>query len=248
MSSKIKSKFFALAVLGMALGLFSCSGKQVSDTWEKDPDAAAAVLFEDANNAMHREDYVTSVVLYTRLKDEYPFSPYAIEAELSLADSYYLDQEWLQAVDAYKDFGVQHPRHTAMPYVLFQIGMANLRTYTSVDRPPTAVAEALSYFTRLRDSFTGHEYARKSAEQISICRRLLAEYELYSGDFFFRTENYYAAWLRYMIVLRDYREIEDLVRYAENRSQAAYFLYLKKNSEAKRRVIEGSWHKIIDWF
>jgi outer membrane protein assembly factor BamD len=246
MSSNHKA-LFALCLLLPCLGLAACGGKQAVYTPDSDPDASAAALFEEGNNAMRGGNYVSSVELYTRLKDEYPFSPYAIEAELSLADSYYLDREWLLAADAYKDFEGQHPRHTAIPYVLFQIGMAGLNTYTSVDRPPTAVVEALSYFSRLRDSFAGHEYARKAEEQIRVCRRLLAEYEAYTGDFFFRTGNYYAAWQRYMIILQEYPDIDDLRRYAERRRHMAYFLHVRKNSEEKRRFLENTWHNWLDW-
>jgi outer membrane protein assembly factor BamD len=109
------------------------------------------------------------------------------------------------------------------------------------------VAEALSYFTRLRGSFPGHEYALKAEAQIGKCRRLLAEYEVYSGDFFFRTQNYHAAWLRYMIVLRDYPDIEDMRKYSEKRRHMAYFLYLKNSGESRRRDQENTWHKWLDW-
>jgi outer membrane protein assembly factor BamD len=244
-------KKYALRVLGLGvlLGvmLAACGGRDEIFSPDGASDSDAAALFEEANNAMRKGDYSTSVNLFTQLKEDYPFSAYIIEAELSLADSYYRDGEWLSAVEAYKEFESMHPRHEAMPYVLYQIGMGDLQTYTSVDRPPTLVMEAQSYFIRLRDSFPGHEYALRAALQIKTCRQILAEYEVYTGDFYFRTGNYYAAWLRYVKVVGEYAEIRNLWSYSENRRQLAYFLHMKNSAEAKRRLREGSWRDWFDW-
>ncbi|MDR2051070.1 MAG: outer membrane protein assembly factor BamD [Deltaproteobacteria bacterium] len=236
-------------LLGVLFGfaITACGGEDDIFTPDGAPDITAAALFEEANNAMRKEDYVTSVKLFTRLKEDYPFSSYIIEAELSLADSYYRDGEWLSAVEAYKEFESMHPRHEAMPYVLYQIGMGNLQTYTSVDHPPTLVLEAQSYFTRLRDSFPGHEYALRAVLQIKTCRQILAEYEVYTGDFYFRTGNYYAAWLRYVKVVGEYPEIRNLWSYADNRRHLAYFLHMKDSTEARRRLREDTWHNWFDW-
>lgn len=212
-----------------------------------DPDSSAAWLFERGNDAMRDKNYVLSVKYFTRLKEDYPFSPYAVEAELSLADSYFFDGEWLLAAEAYKEFESMHPRHEAMPYVLYQVGMANLNTYTSVDRPPTLVVEAYSYFRRLVESFPRHEYVSKAELQMYKCRRLMAEYEVYTGDFMFRTGNHMAAWRRYMIVLRDFKDFPDLVDYSEKRRHIAYFLHMRNSNEQMRRDRENTWHNWFKW-
>lgn len=237
---------FCLAAL-LCLLLAGCGGSDDNFVPDPNPDATALLLFEEANVAMQDKNYVKSVELYNKLKEDYPFSPYTIEAELSLADSYYLDEEWLFAIDAYKEFEAMHPRHEAMPYVLYQIGMSNMLTYDSIDRPPTRVAEAQSYFMRLRDTYPGHEYSIKAAEQIKQCRRTLAEYEVYSGDFFFRTQNYHAAWRRYMIVVQNFPEIKDLYDYSEKRRHVSYFMHMRKINEEERRVRENTWHNWFKW-
>ena len=114
-------------------------------------------------------------VSYTHL------SPYAVEAELSLADAYFLNKKYAEAAEAYRDFETLHPRHSAIPYVLYQLGMSLKSTYRSVDQASTEVAEALEYFQRLEQSYPGTEYAEKAHEQIAECRSLLAQREVYIG-------------------------------------------------------------------
>lgn len=242
MLSRINIFFLLLA---LALGAGACSSEIRVEG--DDPESCAAFLFESGNDAMRDENYILSVKYFNRLKEDYPFSPYTVEAELSLADSYFLDQEWLLAAEAYKEFEAMHPRHEAMPYVLYQIGSSNLNTYNSVDRPPTLVAEAHSYFARLVESFPTHEYVSKAEFQMYKCRRIMAEYEVYTGDFMYRTQNYMAAWHRYMLVMDEYQDFPDLVEYAEGRRHIAYFLYMKDTSEQTRRERERTWHNWFNW-
>lgn len=233
----------------VALVLFfmlTLNGCALIDRWfMPEPELNAEELFEAGNDAIRAKDYVRSVEYFTKLKESFPFSPYAVEAELSLADSYYLDEEWLMAAEAYKEFETMHPRHESIPYILYQIGMSNLKTYTSIDRPPTAVEEAYSYFTRVRDTYAGDEYATKATEQMVNCRKLMAEYEINLADFYFRTENYGAARLRYQKVIDDYTDVPELFKYASEKVNAAYLLDRQKRSEETRREREGSWR---DWF
>jgi outer membrane protein assembly factor BamD len=196
---------------------------------------------------MRDKNYALSISNFTKLKENYPFSPYVMEAELSLADAYFLDSDWLMAVEAYKEFEVMHPRHSAIPYVLYQIGRSNMQSYTSVDRPPTLIHEAVSYFTRLTESFPGDEYADKAAEQIRQCRRMLAEYEVFLADFFFRTEKYRSAWMRYRNVINDYKDIEDLYNYALIQGNAAYARQIESETEENREEREGGWKQLFKW-
>lgn len=237
--------FLPFLLLCLLLGSAACSNDIRVEG--DDPDSSAAFLFERGNEAMREKNYVLSAKYFTRLKEDYPFSPYAVEGELSLADSYFFDDEWLLAAEAYKEFESMHPRHEAMPYVLYQVGVCNLNTYTSVDRPPTLVAEAYSYFRRLVESFPTHEYVSKAEFQMYKCRRLMGEYEVYTGDFMYRTENYMAAWRRYMGVLRDYKDFPDLTAYAEKRRHYAYFLHMQNSNEKKRREREKTWHNWFKW-
>lgn len=145
------------------------------------PEDTAQELYEGANDAMQEKNYSQAAQYYTKLKDNFPFSPYTVEAELSLGDAFFLDGKYPEAAEAYKEFESLHPRHEAIPYVLYQVGMSNLKSFISVDRPTTSTQEALEFFGRLRETYPNSEYAQKSVEEMKNCRRLLAEHELYLG-------------------------------------------------------------------
>ena len=94
-------------------------------------------IYENGNDAMRAGEYAKAAQSYARIKDDYPFSPYAIEAELSLADAYFLNKKYREAAEAYRDFETLHPRHSAIPYVLYQLGMSLKNSYRSVDQAST---------------------------------------------------------------------------------------------------------------
>ena len=211
------------------------------------PEDTAQELFEAGNDAMREKDYVSASGYYAKLKDNFPFSPYAVEAELSLADCYFLDEEWGMAVDAYKEFETLHPRHQAIPYVLFNIGMANVNGYPSIDRPANQIEEAYSYFQRLRESYPSTEYAQVAGEKMAECRRILAEHELFYADFYFRMERYASALARYNIILTEYHDVPEIYQHAQVKSKAAFIKDREQRAEDTRLKREGSWRDYFQW-
>ena len=100
----------------LAVSLFAVSGCGIIDMIYLPPaEDTAQEIFEAANDAMSEKNYVRAVELYNKLRDTYPFSPYTIDAELSLGDAYFLDEEYELAAETYKDFESLHPRHEAIP-------------------------------------------------------------------------------------------------------------------------------------
>lgn len=204
-------------------------------------------IFEAGNDAMQEKDYAAAARYYTRVKDDYPFSPYAVEAELSLGDAYFLDREYDLAAEAYRDFETLHPRHEAIPYVLYQLGVALQLGYVSVDRPATQVEEALEYFQRLRQMYPDTEYAARAGEQIASCRRALAQRETYIADVYWSMSNYQAAWTRYENVVKNFSDVEDVAEYARKKGEVAYLRYRSAESEHIREQREGSWKNMFRW-
>lgn len=211
------------------------------------PEDTAQELYENAADAMQEKRYSKAAEYYTRIKDSFPFSPYAVEAELALGDAYFLNEKYPEAAEAYKEFESLHPRHEAIPYVLYQVGMSDLNSFISVDRPTTMVQEALEYFSRLKESYPDSEYAGQVDEQIAKGRKILAEHELYLGDVFWQMNNYGPAWQRYTYIVENFPDVSDVCDHAREKALAAYYKYRETRSEKDREQIEGSWKNWFNW-
>ena len=211
------------------------------------PEDTAQELYEGANDAMREKHFSQATEYYTKLKDNFPFSPYTVEAELALGDALFLDEKYPEAAEAYKDFESLHPRHEAIPYVLYQVGMSDLKSFISIDRPTTSTQEALEYFGRLRETYPDSEYAKKAAEEMGACRKLLAEHELYLGDVFWNMNKYGPAWKRYTYIVDNFSDVPDVSEHAKEKSLSAYYRYREQQSSEAREQITGSWKRWFDW-
>ena len=237
-----------LRVIMASMLIFLLQGCGIIDYFYLPPsEDTAQDLFEAGNDAMRDKNYSAAIGYYTKLKDTYQFSPYVLEAELSLADAYFLDEEYLDAIEAYKEFENLHPRHEAIPYVLFNIGVAAFKLYPSVDRPIAPIEESFSYFKRVREAYPTSEYAEKSVEYMEKCRQLMAEHELYIADFYYRMGRYGSAFVRYRGIIENFKDIPDIHRHAEEKANAAFINHTKQESREKREKREGTWKNWFNW-
>lgn len=224
------------------LALWLLSGCALIDSYFlPPPEDTAQELFEAGMDAMGEKEYGDAQEYFTKIKDRFPFSPFALKAELALGDAYFLDKEYLLALDAYKEFEALHPTNEDIPYILYQIGNSNYMLFESIDRRQENIKEGLEYFYRLQETYPGTKYADAASDLIVKSRRILAEHEVYVADFFWRTEQYGPAWHRYQYVVENFSDVPDLRDYARQRAEYSYFEYQKTLSEEERLRIQDSW-------
>ncbi len=240
-----KKSLQALCALMAVVGLSGCG--LIDHFFLPPPEDTAQELFETANDFMAEKDYVAAAERYNKLRDSYPFSPYTVQAELSLADAFFLDEEYQEAVEAYKDFESLHPRHEQMPYVLYQIGAARLKGFVSIDRPTTDLKEGFEYFQRLVQTYPGTSYAEKAPQHMKAIRKLMADHELYIGDVFYNMGKYGPAWRRYTYVVDNFKDVPEVAEHAYKKGLAAYHNYNDDKAQTKLEEREGSWKDWFDW-
>ena len=234
---------FSLVIL--AASLYGCG---IIDMIYLPPsEDTAQEIFESANEAMSDKNYLRAVELYNRLRDVYPFSPYTMDAELSLGDAYFLDEEYELAAESYKDFEALHPRNEAIPYVLYQTGMSLLKQFRSIDRATTELQEAYEYFDRVQQAYPDSPYAESSRENMLLCRKLMAEHELYIADMFWHMDKYGPAWHRYEYVEKNFGDIPEIAEHAREKSLAAWHKYRAEQAAETRAQREGSWRNWFKW-
>jgi outer membrane protein assembly factor BamD len=157
--------------------------------------------------AFDDEDYKGALESFSKLKERYPYSRYAILAELKIGDAHFHRKEYPEAVAAYEEFASLHPKNEAIPYVLYQIGACYYAQLMTRDRDQTATNEAINSFERLIKSHPNSSQASKARERIRICRELLAENEIYVARFYYKSKHYKAALARFEGLLSHYNDV-----------------------------------------
>jgi outer membrane protein assembly factor BamD len=194
-------KRFVLILLVVSLSLPGCA-------WFKSKhEKTAEELAYDGMELFNKKRYSKAIEEFRNLKDWYPFSKFAILAELKMADAHFQLKEYEEAIFAYEDFENLHPRNEAVPYVIYQIGRSYFNQMDAVDRDQSSARKALSSFNRLIREYPQDPYALLAREHIRQCHESIAGNEFHVGLFYFKAGRYKAALSRFKAVMSDYPDV-----------------------------------------
>jgi len=199
----MKFRLFVLVLISISI----CSGCSWLGWGGDQQDKPAYDLVQDGIDAYDKGDYSKAIKNFEQLKDWYPFSKYAILAELKIADAHYHLQDYAEAIQAYEEFEQLHPRNEATPYVIYQIGRCYYEQIDTIDRDQTSAQKALDVFRRLNRQYPNDPHAMRSRGHITKCIQSLAGHEFYVGEFYYKTKHYKAALSRFMAVVTQYPDV-----------------------------------------
>ncbi|MFP4225314.1 MAG: outer membrane protein assembly factor BamD [Desulfobacterales bacterium] len=174
-------------------------------------------LAEEGRQEFSDGDYKSAIEAYQKLRGWYPFSKFAKEAELKVADAHYRLEEYEQAIAAYEQFERLHPNDEKIPYVIYQIGRCYFDRMRGIDRDQTYTEKALQEFQRLQNRFPESQYAEKAGKHIRRCLKTLAGHEFYVGEFYFKQKHYKAALNRFLTVVNNYPSEFTLLHHKANK-------------------------------
>jgi len=175
--------------------------------WKHEKEKTAEELATDGMARMGKKQYSQAIQSFERLRDWYPFSQFAILAELKLGDAYYATRRWEEAVFAYEQFESLHPNNEAAAYAVYRIGMCWFEQVRPPDRDQTATRKALDTFHRLAAQYPDSLYAVKAAEHARVCLENLARHEITVARFYFKGKKYKAAEDRLKSLLVDFPDM-----------------------------------------
>jgi len=188
-------------ILWVTLGLFGCAWFQTKE------EKTAKELAEAGMEAFKDKNYGKTIEAFEKLRDWYPFSEYAILAELKLGDAHYHRKEYEEAISAYEEFENLHPKNESVPYVVYQIGRCYFDRRQVIDRDQGITLKAVESLERLIRSYPDSPFARKAEGHLRICNKCLAEHEFYVGMFYYKTQHYKAALERFKTILTSYPDL-----------------------------------------
>lgn len=169
---------------------------------------SAQELATEGSREFKDKNYNNAIQSFTTLRDWYPFSKYAILAELKIADAHYKLNAYEEAVIAYQEFENLHPKNEAIPYVIYRTGMCWYKRIPLVDQDQTPAKKAMEQFQRLTKRFPENSYTPKAKKKIKRCIASLAGHEEYVAQFYLKGKHYKAALNRFEGILAQYPDTE----------------------------------------
>ena len=202
--SNLIVRYISAMIIAVSL-LGGCAFLEIFSS--EDEEKSPAELMSDGMSNLEKGRYENASENFQNIKDRYPYSKYAITAELKMADALFKTEEYEEAYEAYDEFERLHPKNKDIPYVIYQKGMCHFLRVTTVDRDQTHTLKAKEDFERLIRRFPRDDYAGRARKKIRRCLIYLAEYELYIGHYYYNLGKYKTAISRYSHIIQNYPDM-----------------------------------------
>ena len=195
---KMNSKSFLTLIL-----IFAIAFIQGCATTPK-KEYTAAELYSQGEASFNKSRYADAIERWKKVKEEFPDPELAAKAEIGIANSYFLNNDFIEAGAAYEDFRKMHPTHDLAQFALYRQSICSFNLITGIDTDHTPTKNALTLFENFVKQYPKSQYVAKVQEKIADCRGKLAQYEIYVGRFYYRTDYYTAAIGRFEWALKNF--------------------------------------------
>lgn len=201
----------SLGITGI-LPLAACGASQ-SDTRVKYA-VTARQNHEKGEKKIKSKSWVAAAKYFAFVKARFPYSKYAVLAEMGMADAEFGAGHYLQAIDGYKLFIKFHPTHdmTINGYASYRIGEAYYKMLPgdwwllppSHEKDQSATADAHRQLESFMAKYPKSPYQEKAQKRLIRINQRLASHEMYVAKFYWDRGKHMGTVLRLRKLLKQH--------------------------------------------
>jgi outer membrane protein assembly factor BamD len=205
----------SLLILALSTGVAACGGK--SGTSAVDYSVSAQKNYEKGIKELDDKDWVAASKYFSFIKSRFPYSKYAVLAELRLADSQFGAEQYIEAIDSYRLFIKFHPTHEMVVngYATFKIGEGYYMQLPgdwwlfppSFEKDQSSTEDAASELKSFLDKYPDSPYRDKAKEILVRVGKRLADHEWYTARYYWDRGKPMGTVLRLRRLLERYRGV-----------------------------------------
>ena len=202
--------------------LFSGCAKKV-----KTPDQ----LFNEGMSAVKEKKYGDAI---TPLKEALSkdLSPKRKEtASFALAESYFKKGDYVEAAVQYKEFLTLFPASKYAKEALYKLGICYMDMIKGPQWDQSFTYKAIDVFTAFMSKYPDDELSGKVSTLLNVCRKILAEHELYIGQTYDISKKFTASAKRYENVINVYKDVESEDKLLFLLGRAKFYTYIQAERE-----------------
>ncbi len=199
----------------LALPLGACSTLNSLNPWssksdepefKEDPSKVSVEeMYNRGVDSLNRKNYDQAVKQFDLVEQNYPYSTWAINAQLMQGYSEYLRNHYTDAIGVLDRFIQLHPSHRDIGYAYYLRALCYYEQIADIRRDQKGTQEALGALQEVVNRFPDSAYARDARLKIDLARDHLAGKEMEVGRFYQRQHLYTAAIGRFQRVVDDFQ-------------------------------------------
>ena len=229
----------------MGCGMFS-DEETIAENSEKVP-LTAEELFNDAMDLFVGKEFKGAIEAFEEVDKEYPYSPWAAQAQIMAAYSAYRATQYDDAIAILERFVKLNPAHERTPYAYYLRALCYYDQISDVSRDQKMTREAEQALRDVIARYPNSDYARDSKLKLELTDDHLAGKEMTIGRYYLQRDEYVAAVNRFKHVLDKYETTAHAPEALHRLVEAHLRLGLKE--EAKRyAAVLGYNYPGSDWY
>ncbi len=204
-----------ISIFVAAIAIAACGGK--GGTGSVEYSVSAQKNYDKGLKQLESKDWVAASKYFGFIKSRFPYSKYAVLAELRLADAEFGAEQYLEAIDSYRLFIKFHPTHemVANGYASYRIGEAYYKQLPgdwwlfppSYEKDQSATEDAANELKSFLDKYPDSPYRAKAKEIVDKVGKKLADHEWYVARYYWDRGKPMATVLRLRRLLERYRGV-----------------------------------------
>jgi outer membrane protein assembly factor BamD len=193
----------------------ACGGK--TGAAAVDYSVSAQKNYEKGLKELEQKDWIAASKYFGFIKSRFPYSKYAVLAELRLADAEFGAEQFLEAIDSYRLFVKFHPTHEMVSngYVSFRIGEAYFKQLPgdfwmfppSYEKDQSSTEDAANELKTFLDKYPESPYRDKAKDILKKVGKRLADHEWYVARYYWDRGKPMGTVLRLRRLLERYRGV-----------------------------------------
>jgi outer membrane protein assembly factor BamD len=195
--------------------------------------------YDEALEAYFDRDWEECIPAMEEVRRKYAYSRYARLAQLRIGDAHYQQDQFAEAVTAYKTFIHDYPNDAEIPYAQYKVAKSLYdQSSPSLLLPPleerdlASVNDAYTTIRGFLQDYPNYKRVRELEHMLEVVTGLLARHELYVARYYLDRDNFKAAVARAEYALKSFEdsglEAEAMVLLGET--------YLKMHEREKARL------------
>jgi len=209
-----KKLLLVVGLAGLVAGA-ACGGKTGAGAVEYS--VSAQKNYDRGLKELESKDWVAASKYFGFIKTRFPYSKYAVLAELRLADAEFGAEQYLEAIDSYRLFIKFHPTHemVANGYATFRIGEGYYRQLSgdfwlfppSFEKDQSSTEDAANELKSFLDKYPDSPYRDKAKEIVKQVGKHLADHEWYVARYYWDRGKPMGTVIRLRRLLERYRGV-----------------------------------------
>jgi len=189
-------KLFKVVLLSLILT--SCAGNSISLSKSAEEDYLRGQRY------IADEEYGQAILFLEKFSAKYPYSQYAVAAELLRLKASYLDQQYVLSETLGLRFTNAHPNHKDRVYAQYLVAMSYYKQSSTAMLDQQFSHRSRTAFLELNQQFPSNRYTSDIQKYLQIITNRVAEHEMIVGKFYLDKKLYVAATNRFLNVKNTY--------------------------------------------